>query len=78
MKFYIQSFFLLGDMGDFIRPCNDFTMRGTPINLVICKGDEMVKTNDTYLYANLMVIYILKPQPKMERVSNKLFTSRWK
>ena len=22
-----------GDMDDFIRPCSDFTMRGTPINL---------------------------------------------
>ena len=54
VKFHTQSFFLLGDTDDFIRPCSDFTMRGTPINLqmgVICLGDGMLKTkylnNDT-------------------------------
>ena len=33
VKLHTQSFFLLGDMDDFIRACSDFTMRGTPINL---------------------------------------------
>ena len=53
VKFHNQSFFLLGDMEDFIRSCSDFTitMRGTPTNGVICLGDGMVKTkyldNDT-------------------------------
>ena len=40
VKFHTHSFFILGDVLSYIRPCSSFTMRGTVINLytnwVIC------------------------------------------
>ena len=33
VKFHAHSFFILGDIFNYIRPCSSFTMRGTAINL---------------------------------------------
>ena len=35
VKFHTHSFFILGDILNYIRPCSSFTMRGTAINLQI-------------------------------------------
>ena len=34
-EFHTHSFFYLGDILNYIRPCSSFTMRGTTINLQI-------------------------------------------
>ena len=35
VKFHTHSFFYLGDILNYIRPCGSFTMHGTTINLQI-------------------------------------------
>ena len=35
VKLHTDSFFFLGDILNYIRPCSSFTMRGTTINLQI-------------------------------------------
>ena len=35
VKFHTHSFFYLGDILNYTRPCSSFTMRGTTINLQI-------------------------------------------